>query len=157
MSDFEDKLNKLLSSPEEMEKVMNIARSLSESMGNGGQNNQHVSGASAKTNTSGGTIHRNPKNPQTNRSISQTLEPQDMNMDSLISAFNNIDPKMLSLMGRVLGGVNSTGSKAPLIEAIKPYVRESRFSQIESALRIARMASIARMAVSELPGDGFGV
>jgi len=34
MSELEDKLNSILSSPQEMEKIMGIARSLSDSMGN---------------------------------------------------------------------------------------------------------------------------
>lgn len=33
MSDFEDKLNNILSSPDDMEKIFNLARSLSDSMG----------------------------------------------------------------------------------------------------------------------------
>ena len=34
MGEFEEKLNSILSSPEDMEKIMNLARSLSSSAGN---------------------------------------------------------------------------------------------------------------------------
>ena len=37
MSEFEDKLNSILSSPEEMKKIMRIARSISDSIGSGEQ------------------------------------------------------------------------------------------------------------------------
>ena len=37
MSEFEDKLNSILSSPEEMQKIMGIARSISDSIGSGEQ------------------------------------------------------------------------------------------------------------------------
>lgn len=37
MSEFEDKLNKILSSPDELEKIMGMAKSLSSSMDSGGK------------------------------------------------------------------------------------------------------------------------
>ena len=48
MSEFEDKLNSILSSPEEMEKIMGIARSLSGSLG-GNSGDSADSGSNAPT------------------------------------------------------------------------------------------------------------
>lgn len=48
MSEFEDKLNSILSSPEEMEKIMGIARSLSGSLG-GNSGDSTDSGSAAPT------------------------------------------------------------------------------------------------------------
>ncbi len=48
MSEFEDKLNSILSSPEEMEKIMGIARSISGSLG-GNSGGSTDSGSAAPT------------------------------------------------------------------------------------------------------------
>lgn len=53
MSELEDKLNQILSSPDEMEKIMNLARSFSASSGESGENETSVSGDSGEFNFGG--------------------------------------------------------------------------------------------------------
>ncbi len=112
MGELEDKLNSILSSPEEMEKIMGIARSLSQ----GSQKQQA----------------EKPKN------------------DDL---FGGLDPKMLSMMTRLMGGFNqSSNDKSRLIDTIKPYLKKERRQKLEEAANLARMAKMAKMAFSEFSG-----
>ena len=112
MGELEDKLNSILSSPEEMEKIMGIARSLS-------QNSQPKQAEKPKT-------------------------------DDL---FGNIDPKMLSMMTRLMGGFNnSSNDKAKLIETIKPYLKKERRQKLDEAASLAKMAKMAKLAFSEFSG-----
>jgi hypothetical protein len=130
MSEFEDRLNSILSSPEEMEKILNIARSFSGSVENEGGTQQQAAPAGDPSGSLG----------------------------SISSALSGMDPKMLGMLGRLMSEYSSGGNdKTTLLEAMKPYVRESRYSQIERAAQIAKLARIARVAFSEFSGGGFGV
>ena len=118
MSDFEDKLNSILSSPDEMEKIISMARSLSESMSSKEENGD-------------------------NKSEAPELTPATV----------NLDPKMLKVMGRLMGEYNSTGSdKKQLLDALKPYLRQDRWQKIDRAVEIAKLAHLAKIAISEFSG-----
>ena len=118
MGELEDKLNSKLSSPEEMEKIMGIARSLSQS---------------------GFNEDNSKKNKQ---------EKQNQN-----DLFGSFDPKMLSMMTRLMGGFkNSSNDKAKLIETIKPYLKQERRQKLDEAANLAKMAKMAKLAFSEFSG-----
>jgi len=122
MGELEEKLNSILSSPAEMEKLMGIARSLAGSAG------MSSSAAEAQKNNGSPT--------------------------STVSALGNIDPKMLGLMTRLATEYSSgKNDKEPLLDAMKPYLREERYGAIDRAAKIAKLAHIARAALNEL-GDG---
>ena len=115
MGELEDKLNSILSSPEEMEKIMGIARSLSQ--GGLGENNTKKS-------------------------------KQDKN-----DIFGNLDPKMLSMMTRLMGGFGqNSNDKAKLIDTIKPYLKKDRRQKLDEAANLARMAKMAKLAFSDFSG-----
>jgi len=123
MDGFEDKLNKILSSPEEMEKIMGLARSLSSSSGpaqDGAPSPQAESGP---------------------------------DLGSLTSMLGNVDPKIFGLLGRVLGEYSSKGDdKTALISALKPYLKDDRREKIDKAAQVAKLAKLARTAFSEFSG-----
>ena len=73
-------------------------------------------------------------------------------MPDLSSA--GLDPAMLSRISRALsaGGQENRRERA-LLEAMMPYLSEKRRSKMDKALRIARLAGIARLAMDET-GEG---
>lgn len=120
MSEFEDKLNQILSSPEDMEKIMGLAKSMSGSLGS----------------------QETPKEPA----------PDSESLGAALP-LGDIDPKMLKLMGRLMGEYSSkSGEKTALLTAMKPYLREERYETIDKAAKIARLAKIARIALTEFSG-----
>lgn len=123
MGELEDKLNSILSSPEEMEKIMGIARSLSQS-GFGEDNSQ--------------------KNKQ---------EKPNQN-----DFFGSFDPKMLSMMTRLMGGFNnSSNDKMAVINTIKPFLKKERRQKLDEAANLAKMAKMAKLAFSEFSGGEHDV
>ena len=128
MDNFEDKLNKILSSlssPEEMGKIMGLARSFSGSSQDGEHTPQPTGGQ----------------------------EP-----GGLTSMLGNIDPKVLSLLSRVLGEYSSKDNdKTALISALKPYLKEDRCEKIDRAAQVAKLARLAKSAFSEFSGGGGDV
>ena len=128
MSEFEDKLNKILSSPEDLQKIMNIAKSFS----GGGE-------AKGAPTGEGGAKPGGSAMPD---------------LSSMGSLLGNIDPKMIGLITRVMGEYSGTkNDKAALITALKPYLKEDRRQQIDKAAEMAKLARIATLAFSEFSGD----
>ena len=123
MSELEDKLNQILSSPEDMEKIMGIARSLS---GSGGAPEPETAGRG---------------------------DGAPFDLGALSSLMGNIDPKLIQLFGRVMNEYSSPeNDKSALISAIKPYLKEDRREKIDKAAEVAKMARLARAALAEFSG-----
>jgi hypothetical protein len=124
MSEFEDKLNKILSSPEDLQKLAGLARAIS-------------GGGDA---ADGGDA--------------ETTAPSDApDLGGLAGALSGLDPKMLGLAGRLMREYSSGGNdKAELIRALRPYLREDRREKIDKAAEIAKLARLARVAFGEFSG-----
>ena len=121
MGELEDKINSILSSPEEMEKIMGLARSLSGSFG--------------------GSPASEPNTSTKKHSNDNT------------SGFGNIDPKMLSMLSKIMGEYNKPqNDKSALISAMKPYLKEDRRDKLDKALQIAKAAHIAKVVFSDFGG-----
>lgn len=119
MSELEDKLNSILSSPEEMEKLLGVARSLSGSLG-------------------------------ASKAASDEVQPGMQDFASAASALGDMDPKMFKMMTHLLSEYSSHKSdKTPLLQAMKPYLKEERYSTIDRAAEIAKLAHIAKIAFGE--------
>ncbi len=122
MSEFDDKLNKILSSPEDMEKILNMARSLT--------------GASSAPAEGGG--EQAPATPDLG-SISSALGDLDPKLFRMVTR----------LASEYKSGNND---KSALLNAMKPYLREDRHAKIDKAAEIAKLARLAKVAFSELSG-----
>lgn len=120
MSELEDRINSVLSDPEQMEKITKLAKSF---MAGGQEEQSNDSGLGAMAGLFGG---------------------------------EDIDPKMISRISRLLknGGGEKKQERA-LLEAMMPYLSEKRRSKMNTAIKIARIAGIARAAMGEM-GDGGG-
>ena len=122
MNDFEQTLNSILSSPEQMERILGIARSLS------GEDNA-------------GT-------PTTGSAESQQETPQGI--------LGGLDPRTLGMLTRIMGEFSSQdGSKAALVTALKPFLREERYNSLAKALTVSKIVRAAKTAMSEMGGDKF--
>lgn len=126
MSELEDKINGILGDPAQMEKIAGLAKSL---MGGGDSG-----GAPAeKTKSAGGGL------------------------DSLMQSLGSdgaIDPAMLARLSRAFSsGAGEKKQERALLEAMKPYLSEKRRSKMDKAIKLARLASIARIAMGEMGGD----
>jgi len=113
MSGFEDTLNQLLSNPEQMEKLMGVAKTFMQSSG-------EPSGA-------------------------------DVTTDST-PPLAGLDPKLLALIGKLMGQYNAGSDKETLLRAISPYLKAERREQFERAAEMAKLARLAKTAMSELGG-----
>lgn len=126
MSDFEDALNKIMSSPEDLEKIMGLAKSLSGSSG----------GASPDD----GTAARDNAEPSGDTPSG----------DGILGSLPNLDPKMLGMLGRLMGAYGSGGGdKAELIGALRPYLKETQRGRLDRAAEISKLAKLAKIAMSE--------
>lgn len=130
MSDFEDKINSVLSDPESMQQILSLARSL---------------GASIPSPESSGE-----------NSTEQEADPppKDDNPDlsSLLGSLGNIDPKIMNTIMGVMTQLNSeTNSKHDaLFSALRPYLRDERQEKLDKAVKAAKFAQVARAAMSNL-------
>lgn len=68
-------------------------------------------------------------------------------------AGNGLDPAMLSRLSSALSG-GGGGKSAAVLEALKPYLSEKRRGKVDRAIRLARLAGIARLAMNEDGGAG---
>ncbi len=128
MSEFDDTLNKILSSPEDMAKILNLARSFT---GSSSEGSAEGDGDTSTTAADSGAV---------------------------TSSLLDLDPKILRLISRLASEYTSgKNDKAELLNAIKPYLREDRHAKIDKATEIAKLARLARVAFSELSGGDSNV
>ena len=66
-----------------------------------------------------------------------------------------LDLKLLGSFSRILRQAKgSEGKGVAMMEAMKPYVTEKRRIKMSKAIRIAQMAKLAELALTEFRGDG---
>ena len=67
----------------------------------------------------------------------------------------DIDMGMLRRLGSLLSGSGEKNSREQrLLEAMKPYLSDKRRDKMDKAMKIARLASVAELAVGEFGGEG---
>lgn len=132
MSEFEDKLNAILSNPEAMAQVMGLAQSLNGSGAFGElQKNEKTQAEEppAGGNTAGG-------------------------IGDLGDLFSRIDPKMiermLPLIGELSGGEKD--ERMQLLYALRPFLKPERRDKVERAVQAAKMIRIGKKLLSSM-GD----
>ena len=122
MGELEDKINSILSSPEEMEKIMGIARSLSE----------------------------NASGTEPSRSSSAASEPTSFDPSALLDGLDpKMLGTIGKLMGELN---HTSNEKTAVLRSIKPFLKKERQEKLDRASELARMAKLAKTAFSEFPG-----
>jgi len=140
VAEFEDKLNALLSNPESMAQVMQMAQALSSSLNNGANDEPAPAPAPAPAAEPAMPIFAN---------ISQPAPHAGGNTDtfsSLSGLLSGMDPgmitRLLPLVQELGSGQNSQA--AALLHALRPFLRSERQEQVERALQLAKMIHIAK-------------
>ena len=124
MAEFDDKLNSLLSDPNAMAQIMQLAQSLS-----GGQEPQAT-----------------PSPPPPPRQSPPPAPPPPVGGDLLSSLTGGLDPKLLS---RLLPLVQELGEQQDsnarqLLYALRPYLKAERQEKVERALQLARLFHLGK-------------
>ena len=134
MSDFEEKLNAILSNPEAMGQVMNLAQSLN--LGGGGE----PSGNDGASNPP-------PQPPQNNAAPGGGVTDGLAGLGSLLG---QIDPKLISrllpLAGELAGGGND--ERMQLLYALRPFLKPERRDKVEKAAKTAKLIHIGKKLLS---------
>ena len=128
MSEFDEKLNSLLSNPDAMAQIMQMAQSLS----SGGQAQQPPPPVSP------------PPPPQAPPS------PGGDPFSSLAGLTGGMDPAMLAKLlplVQELGSQNDSNARQ-LLQALRPYLRPERQDKIERALQLARLFHLGKKFLS---------
>lgn len=124
MGELEDRINSILSDPAQMAEISKLAQSL---MGGGGE--EAPAGDESAPGGLGGLAR------------------------SMLGGGGEESPALdPALLQRLLRGSEGSGRQQALLEAMKPYLSERRREKMDRAIKLARMARIARLAMGE--GDG---
>lgn len=68
------------------------------------------------------------------------------------SADMGLDPKLLTRMSALMQSSGS-GDDRRLLEAMRPFLSEKRRAKMDKALKLAKLASIAELAMTEFGGE----
>ena len=124
LAEFDEKLNSILSNPDAMSQIMQLAQSLS-----GGQ-------------------EQAPPPPPPPPQPPQQPAPRSSApaQDILSSLAGGLDPKLLTRLLPViqeLGGQQDSNARA-LLYALRPYLRADRQEKVERALQLARLFHLGK-------------
>lgn len=133
MSELEDKLNSLLNDPEELGRVTEMAKGLMDS-GLGDKLSGLFGGGEQKA-------------AAESKPTPKVAGSGDMILDS----------GMLAGLGKMMSAASKGSDKTALLSAMKPYLAEKRRNKMDRAMKIARLAKIAGVALSERGGDRNGL
>lgn len=123
MSDFEDKLQSILSNPEAMGQIMSLAQSIT-----------------------GGS--QDPAPPFEPEDSSQSSTGDIPSSGDLFSMLGNLDPRLIQLGMRLVAEYNSNDSqKQALLTALRPFIREERYAKVDKAVQVAKLAHVIRIAL----------
>ena len=136
MSDFEEKLNSVLSNPDAMAQVMNLAQSLN--LGGGG-------GESPQGGQGGGNEPPPPPPPSGGGDGLGGLA-------GLGSLLGQIDPKwinrLLPLVGELTGG--GSDERMQLLYALRPFLKPERQDKVERAAKTARLIHVGKKLLQSM-------
>lgn len=135
VSEFDDKLNALLSDPGKMAQIMQMAQSIS-----GGEDSPSNGPSSAAS-------------PPPQQAASHAPPPA-AGTDLLSSLGSGLDPKLLMRLLPLiqeLGGQQDSNARQ-LLYALRPYLKPERQEKVERALQLARLFRIGKKFLSGREG-----
>lgn len=129
MGDLEEKLNSILSDPNAMSQIMQLAQSFSHAQ-------------SAPT--------TEPPPPPCSEPLPEEQDPD------LFSAPGALDPRIVTLALKLLTAYRSDDDdRAALLRALRPYVRPERYAHLDQAIQISRLTRLIRIALNSIK-DEYG-
>ena len=142
MAEFDDKLNSLLSNPEAMAQIMQMAQSLS-----GGQAQQPVQQVPQAP-------PQQPFPPPPPPPVQQAASPGGNPLAALSGLTSGMDTAMLTKLLPLiqeLGSQNDSNARQ-LLYALRPYLKPDRQEKIERALQLARLFHLGKKFLSGWEG-----
>ena len=136
LAEFDEKLNSILSNPDAMSQIMQLAQSLS-----GGQTAEAPPPPQQPA----------PPPPPPRQS---PPSPPPGGADLLSSLTGGLDPKMISKLVPLLqelGGQQDSNARA-LLYALRPYLKPDRQEKVERALQLARLFHLGKKFLAEWGG-----
>lgn len=131
MDGMESKIQRILSDPEAMGAVLNMAKSLG------------VSGASSA-----------PSEDEIPKEQSEPAADDGGGLGGFSELLGNIDPALMGkLMGLLGEYTRSDDRRISFLKALKPYLREERAEQIDRASQMVRIARTASKALESWNGE----
>ena len=142
MSEFDDKLNALLSDPDKMAQIMQLAQSIS-----GSGTLEAEPAAAPPSPPTAPPPPQSPPNPAPNPNPLSALA-------GLSGLGSGLDPKLLA---KLLPLVQELGSQQDsnartLLYALRPYLKGERQEKVERALQLARLFHLGRKFLSTWEG-----
>ena len=155
MSEFEDKLNSILSSPEAMGQIMALANSL----GGGGDTAAPPQDSPSQPQPQPQSQPPAPQTPPPDLSAllsalgGGNAGNSNQSEGNSLASLGSIDPAMLSsLMTLMQEFSRNDDQKTALLLALKPFLREERWAKVDRAVQIARLSRGIRMALQMFGG-----
>lgn len=65
-----------------------------------------------------------------------------------------LDGETMGRISRLLSTKSSPGAGQAMLEAMRPYLSDKRREKVDKALKIARLAKLAGLAMGEMEGGG---
>lgn len=133
MAEFDEKLNQLLSNPDAMAQIMQLAQSFS----GGNQQSAPAPPAAAPA---------PPPQPQT--------QSAGGGGDLLSSLTGGLDPKLLMKLLPLIQelGSQQDSNARQLLYALRPYLKEERQEKVERALQLARLFHLGKKFLASWEG-----
>lgn len=150
MAEFDEKLNSLLSNPDAMSQIMQLAQSLS----GGEQQESPPAPPSSAPAFSLSDLFQSGPQAAPEKSRGGTPQAGFPSGDLLSSLTGGVDPglmlKLLPLVQELGAGQDSHARQ--LLYALRPYLREERQDKVERALQLARLFHIGKKFLSSWEG-----
>ena len=152
MAEFDEKLNSLLSNPDAMSQIMQLAQSL----GGAQQTSPPPQSEPAWNPTPPSGTGWNSQGQSGNGWNPQAQTSPPPAGDFLSSLTGGIDPKLITKLLPLiqeLGGQRDSNARN-LLYALRPYLKAERQDKIERALQLARLFHLGRKFLSGWGGSG---
>lgn len=140
MSEWEDKLNTLLSDPGAMAQVIQMAQSLSKQMG-APEGAPPPDGVGMPPPGPAPAAPAAPAAPPSPSPPPQSAPPGDLS-----TLLGSVDPAMIQKLLPVLSQMNrpESGETAALLRALRPFLKPERRDKVERAAQLARLIHLAK-------------
>lgn len=147
MAEFEEKLGAILNDPQAMGQIMALARTLG---GNSAQS------ADPPPSTPAPPLSQSEP-PDAAYEPVVFEEAQEASAEGELAG-GGIDPRLLQLGMRAISAYQDPNdAKAALLQALRPFVKEERYSKIDKAVQIARVSKAIRAVLDGFKGGAQGV
>lgn len=144
MAEFDEKLNSILSNPDAMSQIMQLAQSL----GGGGQQPASAPQPPPGQQTGQAPAWSPPPPPQA------PPPPAGGGGDLLSSLLGGggLDPGLLSRLVPLIQELGGDSNARNLLYALRPYLRQDRQEKVERALQLARLFHLGKKFLSGWEG-----